>query len=157
MDKSKIFYDFSSLIFNYLKETSQNLSLKIMEIFKIIISITPIVIGIGYYLLQIIPSPFALSLFNISVIFFLVTLIYGINILPASKFKLTEPLAFYMKYFDSDSSDILEQIAVQIGDDCRELNLALHAKSVKLKNLITLFTITLLFLFAAYISLFIDC
>ena len=128
-----------------------------MEIFKTIISITPIVIGIGYYLLQIMPSPFALSLFNISVIFFLFTLIYGINILSATKFQITDPLAFYLKYFDSDSSDILEQIAVQIFDDCRELNLALDAKSVKLENLIRLFTITLFFLFAAYISLFIDC
>lgn len=154
LDKTQIFYDFSSMRFSYLKEVTHNLSSKTIEIFKIIMSITPILLGIGYYLLMTTPSPCALTLFNISVFSFLLTIIKGLSVISPSEVFLTDPYEFYVKYFDLESSDILEQIAVNIGDDCSELVKVLKVKSDNLKSLLIFFIVTLGFLFWAYISLF---
>lgn len=154
-DKIKIFYDFSSARFNYLKEIDHNLSSKTIEIFKIIISITPITLGIGYYLLDINPSPCSLTIFNISVASFLLTIIRGLSIISQElKGKLTDPHKFYQKYFDSESPDILEQIAVQIGSDYTVLHKRVKTRKDNIKSLLICFTVTLGFLFWAYISLF---
>jgi len=157
VDESKIFYDFSSSIFNYLRESSKNLSQKILDIYKIIISITPIVIGLGYFLLPQSPNSVTLFFFVASVLCFMAALLYGLSILPYSPVNLTDPELFYKKYFNEDFSDILEQLAVDISNDCEHLSRAMVDKNEKLKKLILIFGISLSSLFIAYTSIFIHC
>lgn len=155
MDKLKIFYDFSSARFNYLAEIDHNLSSKTIEIFKIIMSITPILLGIGYYLSSITPSSCALTLFKISVVSFFLTIIIGLFILSQKlEGRLTDPYEFYKEYFDSESPDILEQIAVQIGSDYTVLRNRAKTRKDNLTSMLICFMITLGFLFWAFMSIF---
>ncbi len=152
-DRAQIFSDFSSMRFLYLKETSHNLSSKIVEIFKISISITPLLLGIGYYLLRIPSSSKHLFFFNISGVLFIVTILYGLIILIPPQIKLTDSLKFYNKHFDAEPSDILAQIAANLGMDCETLSKDLTRKALNLIILLGFFITTLFYIFLSYISL----
>ena len=150
MSDPKLFYDFSLVQYNILKELYLNLEKKRIETLKIIILIIPIMNAIVPYLLDKQFSFCSFIFFIISNFFGFFTLVYGIRSLRPSGFKLINPSKLYERYLNSESSDIYEQIVATMGESFILLRDTTSKFSKEYNNTIKLLAITIFLYFVTY-------
>jgi uncharacterized membrane protein YagU involved in acid resistance len=133
----------------------QKLDDKVKNLLSIIMSLFPITIGIGYYLLSNL-TQYAKCSFFLSLGFLIFSAIVGIfAYMPNMKIGLLNPKAFYDRHYSESLSEITTYSAVTIGwlveiigEKCEEKSSMLKIMHIFLLIYNVTLVMTLIFLFA---------
>ena len=153
--REDFFYKLSSLQFNFLHELYRNLDNKINEMIKTVLTILPIVVGVGYFLLEKSFSYYSFAFFILTILSFTSAAIIGVVGHIPQKIKFLDPLTYYDRHYSDDLIDIVEIAAVTIGDDIRNLEIQCRNKAKMLKKMQRTIILGIVSMSIAFITLFI--
>lgn len=149
----KLLYEFTTRRLTLLYEMYSNLNRKILELFKLFASFTPILLGIGYYLLTVRFTQASFILLIESALLYLFTIGYCLmSILPREPY-LSIPLDAYKVCRELGVVDALDSLTNATGEDWDNLLESKIEKSNDLRKMSWLIFATLCLMFTSYVSL----
>ena len=150
----ELVYEFGIRRFSFQYEMYSNLTYKILELFKLFASFTPMLLGMGYYLLSTRFTWMSFVLLIESTMLYLITIGYCLTTTLSQGTSLVTPLEAYTKCHEREPMLVLDALAKAVCNDWENIAETRRKLQSSLRIMNLLIFATLFQMFVSYSSLF---
>lgn len=146
MTEEQFYYALSLKSYEYIKNTYDSLEEKNTKILTAILTILPIIAGLGYFLFENNAQGVPIFCYLFSIYLFILAVILSTFCAFPKRSLFIDSLLFYEEYFGENLENLQEQASVNIGSIVQHMAGNVNVKAFYIKCELILFTLGVLML-----------